>query len=194
LYFLNSLLPRYSLIFLPSRILLSHLSYFEHLSHFRHHSSFESFAFLRILLPASYSMDLSLTPYASVLVQVSGIVIEVSPSSIRVCAVLLAGGAFAEEAVANQNEVFPLPPGSDEVAAPGLPVAYGAFAFQHVQSSKFFNCAYCSFGFASDIPQLRRPIITCERAEVRRIIGKLWGNASSTVIFCLQNPSGVVPS
>lgn len=46
----------------------------------------------------------------------------------KVCAVLLGGGAFAEEAVANQSAVFPLPPGSDEVAAAGLPVAFGAFS------------------------------------------------------------------
>jgi NADPH:quinone reductase-like Zn-dependent oxidoreductase len=101
---------------------------------FQHRSYFEDVACFQHLCPKDFSLT-----SASILLQVSGTVIEVGPKVSRtrvgdkVCAVLLAGGAFAEEAVANQNAVFPLPPGSDEVAAAGLPVAYGAFAFQHVQ-------------------------------------------------------------
>lgn len=88
----------------------------------------------------------------------------------KVCAVLLAGGAFAEEAVANQNAVFALPPGSDEVAAAGLPVAYGAFVSSTCKSSKFllpFSVALpISFGFSSDFSQRRRPNAKCESTEV----------------------------
>jgi hypothetical protein len=115
----------------------------------------------------------------------------------KVCAVLLAGGAFAEEAVANQNAVFPLPPGSDEVAAAGLPVAYGAFAVQHVQKLEVSFSLLCCF-LSLSVSLLA--FLSCALRKVQKygsahlISGHVVGNASSTVTFRLQNLSDLVPS
>ncbi len=67
-------------------------------------------------------------------IEAAGEVIETAPGTTRVRAgervmALLGSGAFAEEAVAEESRVFPIPAGMDFVTAAGFPVVYGTSYF-----------------------------------------------------------------
>jgi NADPH2:quinone reductase len=66
--------------------------------------------------------------------EAAGEVLETAPGATRVrigerVMALLGSGAFAEETVAEENRVFPIPAGMDFVTAAGFPIAYGTSYF-----------------------------------------------------------------
>ena len=86
------------------------------------------------LLMIKGTYQVKLTPPFVPGIEAAGEVIETAPGVTRVrvgerVMALVAAGAFAEEAVADENRVYRIPAGMDFVTAAGFPVVYGTSYF-----------------------------------------------------------------